>query len=135
VGFFEPILHVAKANLSELVWCCLEFLTIEVSLIWHVAFSDQRFKFQSTDSHNATIDLDIPLLRAPTLLVADSHGLGNIPDLLPHFMFCPLCCQSTLNLANPHGFCCLLADYSTSFLGPDEDLDSGHLDCMRIGDN
>jgi len=105
-GCFQPILPSAKANLRELIQCCLEFLTIEESLACHVPFPKRHFRHQMTDLRNATIDWEILSLVAGTLLVDDSHGLGNLPDALPHFVFYPLCCQATLLLPNPHGFCC-----------------------------
>jgi len=135
LGLFEPILPSVKANLRELVQCCLEFLTIEVSLVCHVPFSKRPFGLQFTDSSNATIGEEIPLLGAGALSVDDAHGLGNLPDALPHFIIYPLCCQAILILPNPHGFCCPLADSNTSVLGPDVDLKSRHLDCISICDN
>ena len=121
-GFFALNLPSAKANLCELVQCCLEFLTIEVSLVCHVLFPKQLFRCQICDSSNATIDWEIPSLGAGSLLVDDAHGRGNLPDALPHLIIYLLCCQATLILTNPHGFCCPLADSNTGVLGPDTDL-------------
>jgi len=134
-GFFERIIPSANANLHELVQCCLEFLTIVVSLVCHVPFPKRPFTLQFTDSSNATIDKEIPLLGAGALLVDDAHGLGNLPDALPHFIIHPLCCQATLILPNPHGFCCPLADSNTGVLSPDTDLKSQRLDCISICDD
>jgi hypothetical protein len=75
------------------------------------------------------------LLVAGALLVDDAHGLGNLPDALPHCIIYPLCCQATLILPNPTGFCCTLADSNTGVLGPDADLKSRHLDCISICDD
>jgi len=85
-GFFKPILLFAKDNLHELAQCCLEILTIEVSLVCHVPFQSRIFRCQITDSSNTTIDLEIPLLEAGTVNVDDGHGLGNLPDTLPHLL-------------------------------------------------
>jgi len=131
-GFVDPLLSSANDNLGKLVSGSLEFLTIEVRLVCQVPFPKWCFRLQITDSSNATIDLEIPFLWASSLLVADAHGLGNLPDALPHFIIFPLCYQATLLLANPHGFHCPLADSNTSVLGPDVDLLSRHLDCISI---
>ena len=133
--FFEPNLPSVKANLRELVQCCLDFLTIEVGLVCHVPFSKGPFGLQFTNSSNAMIDWEIPLLAAGALLVDEAHGLGNLPDALPHFIIHPLCCQATLILPNPHGICWPMADSNTGVLGPDVDLKSRHLDCISICDD
>ena len=78
------------------------------------------------------IDYAIPLLGAGALLVDDAHVLRNLPDALPHFIIYPLCCQATLMLPNPDGFCFSLAGSNTGILGPDADLKSWHLDCISI---
>ena len=81
------------------------------------------------------IDYEIPLLGAGALLVDDAHGLGNLPDALPHIIIHPLCCQATLILPNPHCFCCAFADSNTGVFGPDVDLTRRHLDCISIFDD
>jgi hypothetical protein len=134
-GFFEPNLPSAKAYLHELVQWCLEFLTIEVSLVCHVPFPKWPFALQFPDSSNAMINYEITLLGAGALVVDDAHGLGNLPDVLPHFIIHLLCCQATLILPNPHGFCCPLADSNTGVLGLDVDLKSQHRDCISICDD
>jgi len=121
-GFFEPTLSLVKANLHELVQCCLEFLTMKVSLVCHVPFPKRPSRLQITDSSNATINWKIPSLRAGASLVDDAHGLGNLPDAHPHCIIYPLCCQATIILPNAHGFCCPLADCNTGILSPDGDL-------------
>jgi hypothetical protein len=103
---FKPILPSAKANLCELVQFCLEFLTINVSLVCHELFPKRQSRLQMTDSCNATIDQAIPLLWASSFIVDDAHGLVNVPDVLPHFIIYPLCCQATFILPNPHGLRC-----------------------------
>jgi hypothetical protein len=77
----------------------------------------------------------IPLLGASALLVDDAHGLGNVWYMLPHFIIYPLCCQATLIMPNPHGFCCPVADSNTGTLGPDVDMYSRHVDCISIWDD
>jgi hypothetical protein len=56
------------------------------------------------------------------MLDNDVYGLCNLPDMLPHFIIYPLCCQATLNMPNPHGFGYPLADFNTSIPSPDVDL-------------
>jgi len=75
------------------------------------------------------------MIGAGSLLVDDAHGLGNLPDALPHFIIHPLCCQATLILPNAHGFRCPLADSNTGVLGPGTDMKSRHLDSIRICDD
>jgi hypothetical protein len=55
--------------------------------------------------------------------------------VLPHFIIHLLCCQATLILPNPHGFCCPLADSNTGVLGLDVDLKSQYRDCISICDD
>jgi len=126
------MLPSAKANLCKLVQCCLYFLTIEVSVVCHATYSKRTFRRKITDLSNPTINFQIPLLGAGPLFVDDAHGLGNLPDALPHFMIYLLCCQATLILPNPHGFCCPLADSITGVLSPDGDLYSRNVDCISI---
>jgi len=90
-GFFEPILVSAKAKVRELVQRCLGFSTIEVSHVSHEPFATQPVIRQITDSSNAMIKSEIPLLGAGASLVDDDHGLGNLPHALPHSIIYPLC--------------------------------------------
>ena len=55
-GFFKPVLPSAKDTFRELVVCCPEFMTNQVSLVCHVPFPHQPFRLQFTDSSDATID-------------------------------------------------------------------------------
>jgi len=66
--------------------------------------------------------MEIPLLMAGALLDAEAYGLGNLLDLLPHFIIFLLCSQTNLLLPNRHGFRCRLADSNSNGLGPDTDL-------------
>jgi len=75
-----------------------------------------------TDSSNEVIDQEIPLFGSGALLADDAQGLGNLPDVLLHIIVYRLCCQATVILPNPHGFCCPLAYSNTSIPGPDTDL-------------
>ena len=118
-GYFEPILPLAKAILHQLVHCCVEFLTIKVTVVSHVLFPKRPFECQITDSINATIDQGISLLRANALLFDVAQGLANLPEALPHFIIYPLCCQATLIMPSPHGVGWPLADPNTGVLGPD----------------
>ena len=87
-GFINPRLPPAKANFCKLFQCWLEFLTIQDSLVYHVPFLKQPSQHQITDLSNAMINLEILLLRGCHLLVADTPGLGNIPDALEHVQKC-----------------------------------------------
>jgi len=133
-GFMASILSSVMVNLWELGHCCLEFLTIEVSLVCHVPFPNWPFRRQITELSNATIDQEIQVLGAGVFLV-DGSELGNLPDVLSHCIICPLCSQATLILPNPHGFCCTLTDCNTGIPGPDTDWLSYHLDCITICDD
>ena len=134
-SFLEPILPSAQANLRKLVPRCLESLTVEVCLVCYVPFSKQPFRHQITDLSKAKINYEIPLLGAGALLVDDAHGLGYLPDALHDIIVHPLCCRAPPVLPNRHGFCCPLADFTTFILGPDADLASQHLHCIRICDD
>lgn len=72
---------------------------------------------------------------AGTQLDADAPALGHLPDMLPHFIIFPLCCQATHLLPNSHGFCCPLANSNTWILGPQGDCLYPHLDCIGICDD
>jgi len=71
-GLVELILPWVKANLRELVQCCLDFVTLEVSLGCHEPFSTRPVWPQITDSGNTTFDFGIPLLGAR---VSNGSGL------------------------------------------------------------
>jgi len=131
-GFFKPIHPSLKANLCELVQCCLEFLINEGSLACHVPFPKGPFICQITNSSYATIYLGIPLLRAGAWLVDDGQRWGNLPDALPHSIIYQFCCQAILILPNPHVGCSVLADSNTGILSPNVDLWSWHPDCISI---
>jgi hypothetical protein len=131
-GCFKPILPSATAKLRIHVQCCLGCLTIEVSLVCHFAFLIRPVRLQFTDSSNATIDSEIPLFGAGTLRVDNFHGLGNRPDMLPHYIIYPLCCPATIITPNLHDSCYPLADSKNGVFGPDADLKSRHLDCLTI---
>lgn len=75
-----------------------------------------------TGSSDATMNWEVPLLGACAYLVTDAHGLGTLPEALPHFIIFPLSCQPTLLLPNPHDFCCPLADSNNGILGPEVDF-------------
>ena len=133
--FVNPVFPFAKANLDYLVKCCLEFLIIEDSHDCHVRFPKGPFSCQMTDSSNNMIQFEITSHGAGALLVADAHGLGTLPEVLPHIVLFLLHCQATLLLPNPNGFRCQLADSNTGILSPEEDSLSQHLDCIILCDD
>jgi len=100
-GLVNPSMSSANANLSELIQCCLQFLILHHNLICHVSYTKRPFRCQITEWCNAMIRLEIPVLGAGTLLVADALRLGILPDQLPHSIIFPLCCQVTLLRPNP----------------------------------
>jgi hypothetical protein len=55
-GFFKLILPLAKNNIRELVPCCFESVTVEISLDCYVPLPNQPFRLVFTKSSNATID-------------------------------------------------------------------------------
>jgi hypothetical protein len=121
-GFVHLILPFPRANLRKILPCCLEFRTIEVSLVCHVLFPKPPYRLQIADSGSTSINKKIPLLGASTLLVDDAQGLGNLTDPLPHFIIYQLFCPATHIMPNCHGFCCRLADSNTGILSADTDL-------------
>ena len=56
----------AHANLSEFIVFSLEFLSIEVSLVWHTPFLKRNFTCPTSDSSNAMIDREILFLGTVT---------------------------------------------------------------------
>jgi len=64
----------------------------------------------------------LTLLLAGDSLIDAAHGLDNLPELLPHFIFCPFCCQAMLILPNPHHLCCPLPYSNCLILSPEADL-------------
>jgi len=121
-GFFMPILPSVKANLHELIQCCLEFLTIGVSFLYHETFPKRPFGRQITDLSNSVINVKIPFLGVGALLVDDSHGLGNLTDTLQHIVIYRLFCPATHILLNAHVFCCPFAESNTGVLSPVAEL-------------
>jgi len=55
-GFVDPILPSANVILCKLPKCCLEFWTIEDSLVCHVPLPTRLQRCPKTDSSNTTID-------------------------------------------------------------------------------
>jgi len=88
--------YEVTANLREHVHCCINILTIEVSVVCHQLCRMRPCRLQNIDLINPMIDWKIPLLMAGALLDHQAHGLGNIPDAVPHFNIFLLYCQATL---------------------------------------
>jgi len=83
-GCFETILPSAKANLREVVQCCLEFLTMEVSHVWYEPVPERSLDCWS-------------LIRVTERSIWRAHYSGPVPCLLVTLMDCAISQTRSLN--------------------------------------
>jgi hypothetical protein len=131
-GPVNPIHPSVNPIICKLMQWYLEFLTIEVSLVCHVPFSKQHWKCKMSDSSNATINEKIPCLGASVFVCDERNRVGDLSDMLPHFIIYPLYCQASLIPPIPKSLDIPSSDSNTGNCGADPNLKSQHLDYISI---